>query len=136
MVSDAKQAIVRAYVDAFNEFDMPRLRQLFSSDARIYGVLGHGNVDDVEPIWRELHEGLNTRLEILGMVAQGDQVVVRYRETGCFVGAFRGLAGTRPTGRNYEIVAIEWFIIDNNDRISCRWAARDSGAITRQVLGT
>jgi predicted ester cyclase len=136
LVSDAKKAIVRAYVDAFNAFDMTRLRQLFSSEARIYGVLGHGNVDDVEPIWRELHEGLNTRLEILGMVAEADQVVVRYRETGRFVGAFRGLAGQRPTGRNYEIVAIEWFVIDNNDRISCRWAARDSAAITRQVLGT
>ena len=70
------------------------------------------------------------------MVAEADEVVVRYRETGRFVGAFRGLAGQQPTGRNYEIVAIEWFVIDNDDRISCRWAARDSGAITRQVLGT
>jgi predicted ester cyclase len=131
---EATKAIVRAYVDAFNAFDMTRLRQLFSTDARIYGVLGHGNLDDVEPIWRELHEGLDTRLEILGIVAEAHEVVVRYRETGRFVGAFRGLAGTQPTGRSYEIVAIEWFVIDNG-RISCRWAARDSGAITRQVLG-
>jgi predicted ester cyclase len=134
LASDAKKAIVRAYVDAFNAFDMTRLRQLFASDARIHGVLGHGNLDDVEPIWRELHEGLNTSLEILGMVAEANEVVVRYREVGRFIGAFRGLAGTQPTGRSYEIVAIEWFLIDNG-RISCRWAARDSGAITRQVLG-
>ena len=87
MVSDAKKAIVRAYVDAFNAFDMTRLRQLFSSDARIHGILGQGNLDEVEPIWRELHEGLNTRLAILGMVGEADEVVVRYRETGRFVGA-------------------------------------------------
>jgi predicted ester cyclase len=91
-------------------------------------------VDDVEPIWRELHEGLNTRLEILGMAAEAGEVVARYRETGRFVGEFRGLAGQRPTGRSYEIVAMEWFVVDQG-RISCRWAARDSGAITRQVLG-
>src|SRR5215213_3691212 len=97
LVSDAKKAIVRAYVDAFNAFDMTRLHELFSSDARIYGVLGHGNVDNVEPIWRELHEGLNTRLEILGMVAEADEVVVRYRETGRFAGHSAGWLGSdRP----------------------------------------
>lgn len=127
------ETLVRAYVEAINLLDMARLRALFSPDARIYGVLGHGNVDQVEPIWRELHTGMNMHLEILGLVVQGGEVAVRYRETGRFTGPFRGLAGREPTGRTYEVTAMEWFIVEGG-RITARWGARDSAAITRQVL--
>jgi predicted ester cyclase len=34
----------------------------------------------------------------------------------------------------YEIVAMEWFEIEDG-RIARRWGARDSAAITRQVIG-
>jgi hypothetical protein len=55
--------LILAYVKAFNSFDMDRLRSLFTSDARINGVLGHGTVDFAEPIWLELHHGLQIHLE-------------------------------------------------------------------------
>lgn len=128
------EAVVRAYVEAINALDMARLRTLFAPDARIYGVLGHGSIDVAEPIWRELHDGMNMHLEILGIVAQDSEVAVRYRETGRFTGTFRGLADQEPTGRPYEVTAIEWFTVENG-RITARWGARDSAAITRQVLG-
>jgi SnoaL-like domain len=123
-----------AYVEAFNGGHLARMRELFTPDAQIWGVPGYGGLDEVEPVWRELLEGMATRLEPVAVAVDGDTVVLRYRETGCFQGPFRGLAGREPTGRSYEIAAIEWFELEGG-RIARRWGARDSGAITRQVTG-
>ncbi|MBD9372593.1 nuclear transport factor 2 family protein [Rhizobium sp. ARZ01] len=134
MNAEANKSIVQDYVAAFNAFDMERLAELFAPDAKIYGVLGFGALAEVAPIWRELHEGMNMRLEALDIAVDGSNVVGRFRETGRFTGTFRGLAGHEPTGRPYEIMAMEWFVVENG-RISCRWGARDSAAISRQCIG-
>jgi predicted ester cyclase len=129
--SDNKR-LLRAYVEAFNAFDTARLRELFAADARIYGVLGFGSIDLAEPIWRELHEGLQIRLEPLAIIEEGPQIAVRYRKTGKFVGPYRGLPGVAPTGKSYELVAMEWFDIQDGKIVS-RWGARDSAALNRQI---
>jgi len=131
METEANKTLVRAYVEAFNRFDMAALRGLFAADARVYGVLGYGGLDDVEPIWRELHEGMNIDLEILDIAAEGRNVVV-LRESGRYSGFFRGLVGHDPTGKSYEVTAMEWFVVENG-KITTRWGARDSAAILRQV---
>jgi hypothetical protein len=120
------------YVEAFNAFDMDRLRALFVPDPQIFGVLGFGSWDVVEPIWRELHFGLEMRLEVVAMAAEADKVAARLRETGRFIGPFRGMLGQAPTGLPYEIVAMEWFEFEGG-RIARRWGARDSAAIMRQI---
>ena len=127
-------APVAAYLAAFNAGDWAAMREIFTDDAQIWGVLGYGGLDDVLPIWRELHDGLEMKLEAVGIAVDGDTVVLRYRETGRFTGHFRGLAAHRPTGRGYEMTAMEWFELAG-DRIAKRWGARDSATITRQVLG-
>src|SRR4051812_2630975 len=125
--------VVRAYVDAFNAGDFDGAIAQFTPDAVIFGVLGQGPPEAVRPIWQDLHANMTERLEIVGMVAEADTVAVRFRETGRFVGPFRGLPGHEPTGRPYEIVAMEWFELANG-KIVRRWGARDSASITRQVL--
>jgi predicted ester cyclase len=127
------EAIVRAYVEALNSGDWAAMDPLFTPDATIRGVLGWGGLDVVLPVWRELHEGMSMHLEIEDLVASGDTVVVRFRESGRFVGPFRGLAGQEPTDKTYEIQAIEWFELEGG-RIARRWAGRDSASISRQVL--
>lgn len=126
--------VVRAYVDAFNAADWERLTALFTEDANIRGVLGWGSIDIALPIWRELHASMRMRLQIDDLVASGDKAAALLTETGSFDGPFRGLHGREPTGKPYTIVAIEWFEF-HDGRIARRWAARDSGAITNQVLG-
>jgi predicted ester cyclase len=59
----------------------------------------------------------------------GNVVAVRYTESGQFVAPFRGLG---PTGKSYEVVAMEWFEIGEGG-IASRWGARDSAAIFRQM---
>ena len=127
------EAVLRAYVDAFNAGEWDRMALLFADDANIRGVLGWGTLDVALPIWRELHENMFMRLRVDEVINSDDKSAALLTETGSFNGPFRGLAGIEPTGKPYEIVAIEWFEFKDG-RISRRWAARDSSAITCQVL--
>jgi steroid delta-isomerase-like uncharacterized protein len=129
MPEQSNKQLVLAYVDAFNRADIAALSTLFTDDAFVYGVLGGGALDQVVPIWRELHQAFAPRLEVESMAAEGDTVAVRYRERGRFVGSFRGHA---PTGRPFELVAMEWFVMKEG-KIYRRWGVRDSAAQSRQM---
>lgn len=130
MSSEAEaKAAVRRYVDAFNRGDLAALRDLLADDAEIQGVFGEGVFEKIAPVWRQLIEGYRMQLEILGLVAEGNVVAARYRETGTFgAPAF----GNEPTGKSYGLVAMEWFEIEHG-KIKRRWGARDSAAQARQL---
>jgi predicted ester cyclase len=128
-----REQVLRAYIEAFNAGDWNRIVELFTPDAEIRGVLGWGGLDVALPIWRELHESMKMQLFIDDLIIDGSKGALLLKETGRFSGPFRGLAGQEPTDRPYEIVAIEWFDFEGG-LIRRRWAARDSGAISRQVL--
>ena len=125
----ANKRVVAEYVAAFNARNYDKLRTLFARNALIYGVLGKGGFDVVLPIWQELHSGLNMQLHVDEMITEGDAVAVRYTERGQFTGPFRGHA---PTGRSYEVTAMEWFIL-HDQKIIQRWGARDAMTIASQV---
>ena len=58
------------------------------------------------PLWTELMEGLEPKLEVVGMVQDGSTVAVRYTERGRSAKVFRGMG---PAGKSYEVLAMEWF---------------------------
>lgn len=126
---EQNKQIVRSYVDAFNRGDMDALASLFSPNAEIQGVLGEGLMDKVMPIWRQLVEGLGMKLQIEEMCAEGDIVAVRYTETGTFKNSFMGHS---PTGKSYELVAMEWFVLKDG-LVTRRWGARDAASQARQL---
>lgn len=128
MTQDPKD-LVRAYVDAFNSGDLDRLCDLFSDDALIWGVLGWGNVQQVRPIWKDLMESLQIHLHVQDLVAEGAFVAARYFESGSSAKPFRGYP---KTGKTYEVIAMEWFEIQDG-KIHRRWGARDSASIYRQL---
>ena len=121
--------VVRAYVAAFNQGDLETLRELFAPDAVIQGVLGKGQIEQILPIWQQLVDGLAMNLTIEAIVAENDSVAVRYTERGTFRGSF---FGTAPTGKSYELVAMEWFIV-RDGKIRQRWGARDQASQARQI---
>ena len=129
MSEDANKQVVLQYVEAFNNGDSDTLGKLFAPEAQIFGVLGWGGLDKAIPIRQELHESFAINLHVEDMVAEGNVVAARYTERGASLKAFRGQPATN---KSYEIVAMEWFVIENN-RISRRWGARDSAAQFRQM---
>ena len=126
---EANKEVVLRYVSAFNRADIDTLRTLFTPDAVVYGILGWGDLDEVIAIWQELHGSFRIVLDVESMIAEGDTVAVRYAERGTFVGPFRGL---QPTGKSYELVAMEWFELSDG-RIRRRWGARDAASQARQI---
>ena len=129
MSEQSNKRLVMDYVAAFNRADMPALSALFTDDAFVYGVLGGGALDQVVPLWRELHAAFAPRLEVESLAAEGDTVAARFRESGRSVGPFRGHA---PTGRSFELVAMEWFVMKMG-KIYRRWGVRDSASLSRQM---
>jgi predicted ester cyclase len=86
-------------------------------------------IERILPIWRQLIEGYGMQLRIEELIAEGNLVAARFSETGTFrAPAF----GQQPTGRSYELVAIEWFEIDQG-KIRRGWGARDSASQLRQL---
>jgi steroid delta-isomerase-like uncharacterized protein len=125
---ETNKEIVLAYVDAFNRGDIEALIDLFAPDALVYGVLGWGRMDQVVPIWREIKAAFDMQLQVES-IAEDDIVAVRYVERGTSVGSFRG---GPVTGKSFEVVAMEWFIIKEG-KIHRRWGARDNAAQMRQL---
>jgi predicted ester cyclase len=76
-------------------------------------VLGWGAISVARPIWKDLMECLRMQLQVEDMICEADKVAVRYTERGTSVRAFRGLG---PTGKSYEIGAIEWFVMEEGLR--------------------
>ena len=54
---------------------------------------------------------------------------MRYTERGTFRAPFRG---EPPTGKSFELVAMEWFLLVDG-RITRRWGARDHASQMRQL---
>jgi steroid delta-isomerase-like uncharacterized protein len=126
---EANKKVVAQYVEAFNRGDFDELRAIYAPEAVVQGVLGQGGMDKVIGIWRELHQAFQIELKVEQMIAEGDQVAVRYTERGTFRGAFRGQP---PSGKSYELVAMEWFLVKDG-RIQRRWGARDASSQARQI---
>jgi steroid delta-isomerase-like uncharacterized protein len=128
-LSEANKQVVLNYVEAFNRGDLEALAALFTSDAQIQGVLGWGGLEQALPIWKELHEAFAIALTVEAIIADNETVAVRYTERGTFRGTFRG---QQPTGKSFELVAMEWFSL-RDGRICRRWGARDSASQARQI---
>jgi steroid delta-isomerase-like uncharacterized protein len=129
MKTESNKSLVRAYVDAFNRGDIDAVCRCFGPDAVVFGVLGWGDLTKVRPIWEQLASAFQMNLQIDAMAAEGDIVAVRYTERGRFVAPFRG---TAPTGKSYEVVAMEWFEVGESG-IKRRWGARDFTSISSQL---
>ena len=128
-MSEQNKRVVLSYVDAFNRGDIEGVCALFAADALIHGALGWGGLDLARPLWEQLMRCFQTSLEVDGVAAEGDTVAVRYTERGRSVQSFRG---GPVTGRNYEVVAMEWFVVKEG-HIERRWGVRDTTAMFEQM---
>lgn len=129
-VLEINKQLVLAYVDAFNRGDLDGACALFAQGALVYGVLGWGTLEQVRPVWHDLMECFRINVHVESIIAERDIVAARFTERGTSLKAFRG--GPAPTGRSYEVTAMEWFVVKHN-QIHRRWGARDSASIMRQL---
>ena len=129
MKEEAIKHIVLRYVEAFNKGDVDGVCACFAPGAVVQGVLGWGEIPKVRPIWEMLIKCFRMQLQVDSIIAEENRVAVRYTERGQFVARFRD---HEPTGKTYEVVAMEWFEVGENGIVR-RWGARDSAAMFRQL---
>lgn len=76
-----------------------------------------------------LVEGLTSTYTVEDVIAEGDRVVVRWRNTGTHSGAFLGIP---PTGRSFSIAGIDVYRIEN-DRLAEHWHVVDQLTMLQQL---
>lgn len=128
-MSEQNKRVVMTYVDAFNRGDLDGVCAMFAPDALIDGPAGWGGLDTVRPLWEQLMRCFQLSLEVDAVAAEGNTVVVRYTERGRSVQSF---LGGPVTGKDYEIVAMEWFVVKEG-HIERGWGVRDTSAMFRQM---
>jgi predicted ester cyclase len=108
------RALISAHQERLNRGAIDATADDFAEDAR-----NHGRPVGREGVRRVLHDIHQTlpehRWDILDMVAEGDDVVVRCKVSGIHLGtgrlAVNGglLVGVPPTGRRFEVQHIHWY---------------------------
>jgi C-1 hydroxylase len=110
MSLEENKAIVRRFVEEFNKRNFPIIDELISPDYvdhehQLRGLEGLKQFMTVE------FKGFpDFRMTIEDMIAEGDKVWVRFRETGTQTGEYFGLV---PTGKKFAITAVHDFRIVN-----------------------
>lgn len=127
------KATVERYVRAYNDNDLDTLRNIFSHNAQLQGVVGFGSLEFTLSVWSDLHEGLRSYLTIEAMCAEGNTVTTRCQEVGCFERPCKLFPDAKPTGRPYMLIVMEWFTFDETGRITQRWCVRDIASQMRQI---
>ena len=109
--------LLRWSFEQLNRQDVTALRQLWSDDVveRFPDRTCHGR-DEVAAYFEETFAAIpDFRIEIVGLVEQGDEVVVRWRLTGTQQGRIQGIDGT---GKRLELDGVDHFVLRDGRIVS------------------
>lgn len=122
--------IVRRLLDATNRHDVDAAIKFFADD-----TVNHGIPTGRSGARRVLTDIFTTfpdwRMEIIDMVAVGDDVVIREIVSGTHLGTGRVaangglLVGVPPTGRKFRVQAMHWYTLNEDGLIVGARANRD-----------
>ena len=130
------EQVVRRYYDAMNRGDAKAAAAEFAADAKNFGrPVGRQGIEerlgDVFMTFPDWH------MEIVDIVASGDDVIVRARVTGTHRGvakmALNGMpVGTAATGKRFEVSHIHWHTLQGGQIVE-HYANRDDLGMLRQL---
>jgi steroid delta-isomerase-like uncharacterized protein len=102
IILEANKALVHKWIEAWRDNNLALLDELFTQDYSVNGtVIG---IEGVKQAVQFLHAAFSDiSAELNEMVAEDDQVVVRWTVRGRQVGDFMGIA---PTGKFVELQGI------------------------------
>jgi predicted ester cyclase len=128
---------VRAMHEAFNRHDFEAAAALIAPNAQNHGeTVGR---QGFQFVWGDIAtRSPDVKLEILGVVADGEWVVTRNRYSGTHTGAQRipvdggFLAGIEPTGKTFSVQHIHMYRVQDG-LITEHWANRDDILMMEQL---
>lgn len=127
-----KDLVRRFFEEVYNKgnFDFADsvVAEDYTSHNRLgFEVLGPEGIKKAAKAQREAFP--DQRSEILELIAEGDRVVVRGRDTGTFTGRFMGM---EPSGKRIDITWIDIFRVENG-MLKEAWLEIDAGEFERQL---
>jgi len=136
-VSAQNAAIIRAHHDKMNKGDWQAALTDFSDDTKNFGnAVGRDHVAMIlQDVWTTFPD---FRLEIVDLVAQGDWVVVRCRESGTHLGVGKLpvngglLVAVPPTHKHFEVEATHWWKV-RDGKIVDHYGVRDDLGMMEQL---
>ena len=120
MNAEENKALVRRYIDQLNQRNVAILEELVANEFREAVRQGY---------LRNITAFPDYFVEILDMVAEGDQVVVEWSHTGVHNGVYDGLP---PTGKTITGSAISIYRVRDGQIVDAR-GAWDQAAIWQQL---
>jgi predicted ester cyclase len=133
MMATARE-VVTEYFDALGEQDIDRAVATWQPGSldRLHGFADLVAPDGIRQYFGGIFAAMpDFRLEALSMVAEGDEVAVRWRATGTFdgTGRFEGLA---PNGRSVELEGLDLLTV-RDGKIVANEAYTNGMEFVRQV---
>lgn len=120
---DDNKALVRRYLDAFNERDEETIREVLADDVVEHGA--HERLEGVDEIIAFLDAHFETFPDYSGsteaMLADDDLVAVRYTVSGTHTGEYRDV---EPTGHKAEWTGIGIYRVEDGE-IAEIWLEED-----------
>ena len=132
MSAEANKAIVRSFVEAWNERDFDRFDDLMAEDATL--TVGGSTISCAPAATRAIVEHWTRgfpdyRFDIVQLVAEGDLVAALMPFSGTHLGTVLDLA---PTGRTVRVSEMVFFRIAEG-RIVEAWEEWDEHGMRRQL---
>jgi len=129
-------AILKEYYRAFNEKDFERARTLIQPEALVQNVALGATMKLIEHSQAWASAFPDGQVEVLNLVAQGDQVVAEFIGRGTHTGPLLGPGGLRipPSQRRLEMRFVEIFEFRNGRMASGRQYFDALGLMTQLGL--
>jgi steroid delta-isomerase-like uncharacterized protein len=134
MSEENKRLVRRAYEDIRSQGDLDLADEIFARDYRGHDptaeppeVYGPEGFKQQTAAYRSVFPDL--RFTIDSMVAEGDEVIVRWTAMGTHRGS---LAGERPTGKMVTVTGFGSWVV-REGRITEYWGVIDSMGLLRQI---
>ena len=127
-----KQLVSRFFEEVYNKGNYAFADSVVAADYKSHNRLGFEVLgpEGIKKAARAQRDAFpDQRSEILDLVAEGDKVVVRGRDTGTFTAPFMGI---EPSGRRIDITWIDIFRIENG-KLKEAWLEIDAGEFKRQL---
>jgi steroid delta-isomerase-like uncharacterized protein len=132
MSAEENKALAQRFEDMLSTGNLELVDELCAPDFAAYmpGVLAPLDREGWKEFARPFVNGFSDRqLMVDGVVAEGDQVVVRHTISGRHTGNFQGIP---PTDRRVEVAAMGWFRLSDG-KIVEHWTVLDLLGVMQQL---
>ncbi len=123
--------LIRWSFETLNKQDLPALKRIWADDIveRFPDETCTG-IEEVGAHFQGLFDAVDEwRVEVIHMIDQGEDVLVRWRMTGIHTGTLLGIA---PTGRPIAIDGMDHFVV-RDDKVVSNFVVFDQMEFARQI---